>query len=61
MTGLSWVEYFYARRKNGSDEISGGNQSGSDTFQNESDIILYPTVILSPDLVTEIKFKEEVR
>ena len=35
--------------KNGSDEISGGNQIGSDTFQNGSDIIRYPTVILSPD------------
>ena len=34
--------------KNGSDEISGGNQIGSDTFQNGSDIIRYPTVILSP-------------
>ena len=34
--------------KNGSDEISGGNQIGSDTFQNWSDIIRYPTVILSP-------------
>ena len=51
MTGLLWVGYFYARRKNGSDEISGGNQIGSDTFQNGSDIIRYPTVILSPDLV----------
>ena len=35
-------------KKNGSDEISGGNQIGSDTFQNGSDIIRYPTVILSP-------------
>ena len=34
--------------KNGSDEISGGNQIGSDTFENGSDIIRYPTVILSP-------------
>ena len=34
--------------KNGSDEISGGNHIGSDTFQNGSDIIRYPTVILSP-------------
>ena len=34
--------------KNGSDEISGGNQIGSDTFQNGSDIIRYPTVILRP-------------
>ena len=33
---------------NGSDEISGGNQSGLDTFKNGSDIIRYPTVILSP-------------
>ena len=40
--------YFYVRRKNGSDEISGGNQIGSDTFQNGSDIIRYPTVTLSP-------------
>ena len=48
LTGLSWVGYFYARRKNGSDEISGGNQIGSDTFQNGSDIIRYPTIILSP-------------
>ena len=48
LTGLSWVGYLYARRKNGSDEISGGNQIGSDTFQNGSDIIRYPTVILSP-------------
>ena len=35
--------------KNRSDEISGGNQIGSDTFQNGSDIIRYPTVILSPE------------
>ena len=34
--------------KNGSDEISGWNQIGSGTFQNGSDIIRYPTVILSP-------------
>ena len=34
--------------KNGSDKISGGNQVGSDTFQNGSDIVRYPTVILSP-------------
>ena len=34
--------------KNGLDEISNGNQIGSDTFQNGSDIIRYPTVILSP-------------
>ena len=34
--------------KIGFDEISGGNQIGSDTFQNGSDIIRYPTVILSP-------------
>ena len=34
--------------KIGSDEISGGNQIGSDTFENGSDIIQYPTVILSP-------------
>ena len=34
--------------KNGSDEISCGNQIGSDTFQNGLDIIRYPTVILSP-------------
>ena len=34
--------------KNGSDEISGGNHIGSDTFQNGSDTIRYPTVILSP-------------
>ena len=53
MTGLSWVGYFYARRKNGSDEISGGNQIGSDTFQNGSDIIRYPTVILSPGKVSK--------
>ena len=32
----------------GSDRISGGNQFGSDTFQNGSDIIRYPTAILSP-------------
>ena len=37
--------------KNGSDEISDGNQIGSDTFQNGSDIIRYPTAILSPDFV----------
>ena len=34
--------------KNGSDEISGGDRIGSDTFQNGSDVIRYPTVILSP-------------
>ena len=34
--------------KNGSDEISGGNQIGSDTFQNGSDIIRYPTTISNP-------------
>ena len=33
---------------NRSDRISGGNQFGSDTFQNGSDIIRYPTAILSP-------------
>ena len=36
--------------ENGSDEISGGNQIGSDTLENGSDIIRYPTVILSPDI-----------
>ena len=35
--------------KNGSDEISGGNHIGSDTFKNGSIIIRYPTVILSPE------------
>ena len=35
--------------KIGSDDISGGNQIGSDTFENGSDIIRYPTVILSPE------------
>ena len=35
-------------QKNWSDKISGGNQDGSDIFQNWSDIIRYPTVILSP-------------
>ena len=35
--------------KNWSDDISGGKQIGSDTFQNGSDIIRYPTIILSPD------------
>ena len=49
LTGLLWVGYLNARRKNGSDEVSGGNQIGSDTFQNGSDIIRYLTVILSPD------------
>ena len=39
--------------KNGSDKISGGNQIGSDTFQNGSDIIRYPTVILSPGSMLE--------
>ena len=34
--------------KIGSDEISGGNQIGSNTFENGSDIIRYPTVILTP-------------
>ena len=33
---------------NGSDKISGGSQIGSDTFGNGSDIIRYPTAILSP-------------
>ena len=47
LTGLL-VGYFHSRRKNGSDKISGGNQDGSDIFQNGSDIIRYPTVILSP-------------
>ena len=42
--------------KNGSDEISGGNQIGSDTFQNGSDIIRYPTVILSPNFVSSLYF-----
>ena len=42
--------------KNGSDEISGGNQIGSDTFQNGSDIIRYPTVILSPGLYHILPF-----
>ena len=37
-------------QKNRSDKISGGNQFGSDIFQNGSDIIRYPTVILSPAL-----------
>ena len=53
LTGLSWVGYFYARRKNGSDEISGGNQNWSGTFQNGSDIIRYATVILSPALAVK--------
>ena len=34
--------------KIGSDEISGRNQIGSDTFENGSDVIRYPKVILSP-------------
>ena len=50
MTG-PLVGYFDARRKNGSDEISGGNQIGYDTFENGSDIIRYPTAILSPALL----------
>ena len=40
LTGLG-VGYFYLRRKNGSNKISGGNQVGSDTFQNGSDVIRY--------------------
>ena len=36
--------------KSGSDKISGGLSVGSDTFQNGSDIIRYPTVILSPGI-----------
>ena len=32
-----------------SDKISGGELCGSDKFQNGSDIIRYPTAILSPD------------
>ena len=47
MTGLR-VGYLYSLRENRSDKISGGNQVGSDTLQNGSDIIRYPTVILSP-------------
>ena len=34
--------------KNGSDEISGGNQIGSDTFQNGSDIIRYSDRYFKP-------------
>ena len=34
--------------RNGSDELSGGNQSGSDTFQNGADIMRYTTLISSP-------------
>ena len=33
-----------------SDKISGGELCGSDKFQNGSDIIRYPTAILSPGL-----------
>ena len=35
--------------RNGLDKISGGIRLESDTFQNGSDIIRYPTVILSPE------------
>ena len=35
-------------KENRSDDISGGNQIGSDTFEGGSDIIRYPTIILSP-------------
>ena len=50
MIGI-WVGYFYARKKNGSGEISDENQIGSDTFQDGSDIIRYPTAILSPKIL----------
>ena len=41
---------YLCTQKNGSDEVSDGNQIRSDTFQNGSDIIRYPTVILSPEV-----------
>ena len=47
--------------KNGSDDISGGNQIGLDTFQNGSDIIRYPTAILSPaykESTEELKIRQ---
>ena len=42
-------------------KISGGDLSGLDTLENESDIIQYPTVILiSPDFVhkSRVSFEE---
>ena len=38
LTGL-WGGYSYARRQNGSDQTAGGNQIGSDSSQNGSDIV----------------------
>ena len=35
----NWVRYLIHVEKNGSDKMSGGNQIGSDTFDNGSDII----------------------
>ena len=46
-----WLVYdsdIFITQKKGSDKTSGVNQFGSDTFQNGSDVIRYPTAISSP-------------
>ena len=44
-------DIFIHLEKIGRIKTSGGNQNGSHTFQNESDIVQYPPIILSTDLL----------